>query len=254
MRVKLVDIDAIRPNPGQPRRVFDPEALRELARSIRLYGVLQPLTVRRMADGPELIAGERRLRAAKMAGLKQVPCIFVTVDRNASGVLALIENLQRQDLDWLEEAEGLARLIRLYGMSQEQAADAVGLSQSAVSNKLRLLRHPPQILEALRRFSLSERHARELLRLPVEQRLEAVEVMGQKNMTVACAQRYIDGLLAEKPKKPDLHKAVRDSRMVYNSLEKELKRLQGLGAACRWEKLEENGEIVVTVRIMLNDE
>ena len=249
MRVKLVDIDAIRPNPGQPRRVFDPEGLRELARSIRLYGVLQPLTVRRMADGPELIAGERRLRAAKMAGLKQVPCIFVSVDQNASGVLALIENLQRQDLDWLEEAEGLARLIRLYGMSQEQAASAVGLSQSAVSNKLRLLKHPPQILDALRKWGLSERHGRELLRLPVERRLDAVEVMGQRNMTVAGAQRYIDGLLAEKVKKPDLHRAVRDGRMVVNSIEKELKRLRGLGAACSWEKLEENGEIVVRIRI-----
>ena len=250
MRVKLVDIDAIRPNPGQPRQVFDPEGLRELARSIRLYGVLQPLTVRRMADGPELIAGERRLRAAKMAGLKQVPCIFVSVDRNASGVLALIENLQRQDLDWLEEAEGLARLIRLYGMSQEQAASAVGLSQSAVSNKLRLLKHPPRILEALRKYGLSERHGRELLRLPVEQRLDAVEVMGARAMTVAGAQRYIDGLLTEKPKKPDLHRAVRDGRMVVNSIEKELKRLQGLGAACSWEKLEENGEIVVRIRIL----
>jgi ParB family chromosome partitioning protein len=250
MRVKMVDIDTIRPNPGQPRRVFDPEGLRELARSIRLYGVLQPLTVRRMADGPELIAGERRLRAAKMAGLKQVPCIFVSVDQNASGVLALIENLQRQDLDWLEEAEGLARLIRLYGMSQEQAASAVGLSQSAVSNKLRLLKHPPQILEALRKWGLSERHGRELLRLPVERRLDAVEVMGQRAMTVAGAQRYIDGLLAEKPKKPDLHRAVRDGRMVVNSIEKELKRLQGLGAACSWEKREENGEIVVRIRIL----
>ena len=249
MRVKMVDIDTIRPNPGQPRRVFDPEALRELARSIRLYGVLQPLTVRRMADGPELIAGERRLRAAKLAGLRQVPCIFVTADQNASGVLALIENLQRQDLDWLEEAEGLARLIRLYGMSQEQAAEAVGLSQSAVSNKLRLLKHPPRILEALRRWNLSERHGRELLRLPVERRLDAVEVMGQRNMTVAGAQRYIDGLLEEKPKKPDLARAVRDSRVVYNSLEKELKRLQSLGAGCSWEKTETEEGIVLTVRI-----
>ena len=110
-RVQSVRLDRIRPNPLQPRRIFDPAGLQELAESIRQHGILQPLTVRKTADGPELVAGERRLRAARMAGLREVPCIFLSVDEEESGMLALVENLQRRDLDYLEEAAGLARLM-----------------------------------------------------------------------------------------------------------------------------------------------
>ena len=131
----------IRPNPGQPRKIFDPAGLQELAASIAEYGIVQPLTVRRRDGFYELVAGERRLRAARMAGLREVPCILLSVDEAQSGMVALVENLQRRDLDYIEEAEGLARLMRLYGLSQEQAAQRVGKSQSAVANKLRLLRH-----------------------------------------------------------------------------------------------------------------
>ena len=142
-RVLFVPVGSIRPNPSQPRRVFDQSALQELAASIAQYGILQPLTVRRAAGALELVAGERRLRAAKLAGLSEVPCILVSVDNESSGMLALVENLQRRDLDFIEEAEGLARLMRQYGLNQEQAARRVGKSQSAVANKLRLLRHSP---------------------------------------------------------------------------------------------------------------
>lgn len=155
----------IRPNPGQPRKIFDPAGLQELAASIAEYGIVQPLTVRRRDGFYELVAGERRLRAARMAGLREVPCILLSVDEAQSGMVALVENLQRRDLDYIEEAEGLARLMRLYGLSQEQAAQRVGKSQSAVANKLRLLRHSPQVLAMLRENQLSERHARALLRL-----------------------------------------------------------------------------------------
>ena len=112
----------IRPNPGQPRKIFDPAGLQELAASIAEYGIVQPLTVRRRDGFYELVAGERRLRAARMAGLREVPCILLSVDEAQSGMVALVENLQRRDLDYIEEAEGLARLMRLYGLSQEQAA------------------------------------------------------------------------------------------------------------------------------------
>ena len=159
----------IRPNPGQPRKIFDPAGLQELAASIAEYGIVQPLTVRRRDGFYELVAGERRLRAARMAGLREVPCILLSVDEAQSGMVALVENLQRRDLDYIEEAEGLARLMRLYGLSQEQAAQRVGKSQSAVANKLRLLRHSPQVLALLRENQLSERHARALLRLPEEE-------------------------------------------------------------------------------------
>ena len=124
-RVAFVPIDRIRPNPAQPRKVFDRQGLEELAASIAQYGVIQPLSVRRQADGYELVAGERRLRASRMAGLAEVPCILLSVDEESSGMIALVENLQRRDLDYMEEAEGLARLMRLYGLSQEQAAAKV---------------------------------------------------------------------------------------------------------------------------------
>ena len=138
-RIIFLPVDELRPNPAQPRRIFDETALQELAASIRQYGVLQPLSVRRRADGYELVAGERRLRAAKLAGLRSVPCVLLVLDDTQSGLVALVENLQRKDLDYLEEAAGLAQLIRRYGLSQEQAAARIGKSQSAVANKLRLL-------------------------------------------------------------------------------------------------------------------
>ena len=138
-RVIFLPVGAIHPNPRQPRRCFDPQALEELADSISQYGILQPLTVRRVTGNYELVAGERRLRAAKIAGLTEVPCILMAMDESQSSLAAMIENLQRRDLQFLEEAQGLARLMQLYGMSQEQVARRVGKSQSAVANILRLL-------------------------------------------------------------------------------------------------------------------
>ena len=137
-RVLYLPTDALHPNPHQPRRDFDEGALRELSESIRRYGILQPLTVRRTENGYELIAGERRLRAAKLAGLREVPCLLARSSEEESALLALIENLQRRDLHYLEEAAAIAQLIAAYGLSQEQAAEKLGKSQSAIANKLRL--------------------------------------------------------------------------------------------------------------------
>mgnify|MGYP004732784605 CR=1 FL=1 len=134
-RVFYLPVDSLRPNPNQPRRYFEEDALRELSESILRYGILQPLTVRRGESGYELIAGERRLRAAKLAGLREVPCLLARSDEEESALLALIENLQRSDLHYFEEAAAIARLIAAYGLSQEQAAERLGRSQSAVANK-----------------------------------------------------------------------------------------------------------------------
>ena len=139
-RVQYISLSQLAPNPQQPRRSFDEAALRELADSIRAYGILQPLTVRRVGSGYQLVAGERRMRAARIAGLREVPCLVAQVDEQDAGMLALIENLQRRDLDYMEEASAIARLLRRYGLSQQQAAEKLGRSQSAVANKLRLLR------------------------------------------------------------------------------------------------------------------
>ena len=162
-RVTMIAPEYISPNPDQPRRYFDPDGLSELADSIRAHGILQPLSVRRKGGGRyELIAGERRLRAAMICGLEQVPCLVLEVSRESSCLLSLIENLQRRDLDFWEEAKALERLTTVYGLSQEEAAAKVGKSQSAVANKLRLLRLPQDVLSLLRKNGFTERHARAL--------------------------------------------------------------------------------------------
>ncbi len=249
-RIVRLPVGSIRPNPAQPRTQFDPEALRELAQSIRNYGVLQPLSVRRVGDGWELVAGERRLRAARMAGLGEVPCIVLQVDEQDAGLLALIENLQRQDLDWLEQAQGLAQLIRQFGMSQEQAARRIGKSQSAVANKLRLLQHPPEVLEALRETGLSERHARALLRLddPAE-RLTLVWRAAREGWPVAKLEQAVDAAL--KPKRRPLFQGVRlrDARLLLNSLEHALQTARTAGLRARCGREETETEIVLTIHV-----
>ncbi len=251
-RVLFVPASLIRPNPGQPRRIFDREELQELAASIAQYGVLQPLSVRRRDGVYELVAGERRLRAARMAGLEQVPCIVLSVDDEQSGLMALVENLQRTDLDYVEEAEGIARLMRICSLSQEQVARKLGKSPSAVANKLRLLKHSPAVLDALRRHRLSERHARALLKLPEEgQRLDAVEVIAKQEMNVARAEAYIDSLLtAPPPPRRGIRKLLlRDVRLFLNSLDHHLQTMReaGIRADCGREETED--EIVLTIRL-----
>ena len=163
--LRFLQVEDIHINPNQPRKFFDEKALEELTASIRQYGLINPLTVRETGEGYELIAGERRLRASRGAGLHTVPCYVLPSSDQDSSVLALAENLQRQDLDFYEEAQGIARLIHVHGLTQQQAADKLGKTQSAIANKLRLLRLPPEVIALLRQYRFSERHARALLRL-----------------------------------------------------------------------------------------
>ena len=245
-RVLLLPAADIRPNPRQPRQVFEEAGLRELAASIRRHGILQPLTVRRMPEGWELIAGERRLRAARMAGLETVPCIEATADDGESALLALVENLQRQDLDFIEEAHGIRSLLDRFGMSQEQAARLLGKSQSAVANKLRILRHSPAVLEALREAGLTERHARALLRLSDEAAvLAAIQEIVRQNMSVARTERYIESLLSTPPVK-------RRSASVgafLNNLTQNLQKIQLSGIPAVSERRETDSQIVLTITI-----
>lgn len=188
--------EEIEPCPVQARKIFDDESLRELGESIRAYGILNPLTVRRRSGRYELIAGERRLRAAKLAGLCEVPCMVMEVDMENAGLISLIENLQRRDLDFIEEANGISQLIHMFGMSQEEAARRIGKSQSAVANKLRLLRLPEDILAKLREANLTERHGRALLRLDsVEKQRAALAHIAENALNVAATEEYIDSLL-----------------------------------------------------------
>ena len=245
-RVIFLPTKAIQPNPAQPRTIFQEEALDELANSIRQHGILQPLSVRRVGQRYELIAGERRLRAAKIAGLTDVPCIIMTMDDQESTTAAMIENLQRQDLDFIEEAQGIARLMEANSLSQEQAARLLGKSQSAIANKLRLLKHSPQVLNLLRQHRLTERHGRALLKLTSEEdKISAISVIAQAQMSVARTERYMEELLQKKEDAP--------SRVnlgaFLNNINQSLQRIQLSGIPAVSERKETDSQIVVTITI-----
>ena len=245
-RVVFLPDRAIKPNPAQPRKIFRQEALDELAESIRQHGILQPLSVRRVGTSYELIAGERRLRAAQMAGLREIPCIVMTMDEKESSMAAMVENLQRQDLDFIEEATGIARLMDQFSMSQEQAARLLGKSQSAVANKLRLLRHSDSVLRALREANLTERHARALLKLNSEsEKMAAIAVIAQHSMSVARTETYIEELLAGNPGK---NRKV-NLGLFLNNLTQTLQRIQLSGIPAVSERKETDSQIVLTITI-----
>ena len=245
-RVVFLPTGAIKPNPRQPRKVFQPEALDELAESIRRHGILQPLSVRKTVSGYELIAGERRLRASIATGLTEVPCLVKRKDDGESGIAAILENLQRQDLDFIEEAEGICALMESCSLSQEQAARVLGKSQSAIANKLRLLRHSPPVLEALRKASLTERHARALLKLPSEtQKLTVNSVIARQELSVAQTEKYIAQLL-EDPKEPAKKVQV---HTFLNHLTQSLQKIQLSGIPAVSERKETDRQIVLTITI-----
>lgn len=245
-RVVFLPARSIRANPAQPRKFFREESLEELAESIRQHGILQPLSVRRVGTGYELIAGERRLRAGIRAGLTEIPCIIMSMDDKESGMAALVENLQRQDLDYIEEAKGISRVMEQWSMSQEQAARLLGKSQSCVANKLRLLKHSPQVLQALRETGLTERHARALLKLPEEpKKLMAIATISRLEMSVARAEQYIDSLLA-----PQEEKALRANVASFlRNVGQTLTRIQQAGIPAISERRETDSQIVLTITI-----
>lgn len=248
-RVVFLPVRSIRPNPTQPRQIFDQEALHELAESISRHGVLQPLSVRRQGNLYELVAGERRLRAAKLAGLEEVPCLLMTMDENQSALVALVENLQRKDLDYIEEARGLARLMQLAGLSQEQAAAKIGKSQSAVANKLRLLRHSGPVLEALRAGGLTERHARALLRLPGEpEKLLTIDRVVKEGLTVAQTEEFIKTQTAQKQERTR-HPRSPDVRAFLTGLTENLAKIQRAGIPAVSHREETEREITLTITI-----
>lgn len=252
-RVRYIPINAVRPNPQQPRRSFDETALRELADSISAYGILQPLTVRDRGGVYELVAGERRLRAARIAGLREVPCLIAEVGEEDAALLALIENLQRRDLDYMEEAAAIARLIRRYGLSQQQAAEKLGKSQPTIANKLRLLRLSAPVIDCLRQYGLTERHARTLLRLTdPEQQLAAARHIGKGGLNVAQTEQYIDRLTAENRTEPPRRRPtyiIKDVRLFLNSVERGVRLMQSAGVGAEVGRRDTEEEILLTIHI-----
>ncbi len=252
-RVQYIPLGRIRPNPQQPRHSFDEEGLAELAASIRSCGILQPLTVRRAGEGYELVAGERRLRAARIAGLREVPCLVAQVGEEDSALLALMENLQRRDLDCWEEAQAIARLISRYGLSQEEAARRLGRAQPTVANKLRLLRLPEDVRALLRENGLTERHARALLRLqdPEVQRRAAGDIV-RRGMNVAQAEAYVEKLLQSAQVTPPRGRStyiIKDVRLFLNSVDRGLHLMRQAGVDAGWDRQDTDREILLTIRI-----
>jgi ParB family chromosome partitioning protein len=245
-RVVFLPAKAIKPNPSQPRKIFREEALAELAESIRQHGILQPLSVRRLGATYELIAGERRLRAGIQAGLTEIPCIVMNMDDRESGAAALVENLQRQDLDFIEEARGISLLMEQGRLSQEHVARLLGKSQSAIANKLRLLRHSAGVLAAIREGGLTERHARALLKLPTEQqKLQVIATVTRLGMSVARTERYIEDLLQT----PEVKPAKANVGAFLNGLNQSLARIQSSGIPAVSERRETDSQIVLTITI-----
>ena len=255
--VLWLEPEQIRPGAVQPRMQFPEAELQELAQSVGEYGLLNPLTVRRRGADYELIAGERRLRAARLAGLTEVPCIVMDVDLQQASLIALVENLQRRDLDFVEQARGIAQLIRQFGLRQEECARKLGKSQSAIANKLRLLRLPEDVLLGLRNAALTERHGRALLRLatPEEQRAALGQFIAQ-DMNVAAAEAYVDALLTDPepaPKEPEGEKqrtfVLKDVRVFLNSLTRNLELMKQGGIDAGMEQRETDDALILTISI-----
>lgn len=254
-KISDIPIIKIRPNKAQPRKVFNEDDLNALSMSITENGILQPLTVRKVsATEYELIAGERRLRASVMAGLRKVPCIVIKCSEKESAVYALLENLQRSDLGMFEEARGVSRLIRRYGLTQQEAAVKLGKTQSTIANKLRLLRLTYEEQEWIENAGLSERHARALLKLGDEgARREALSKIISENLNVQQTENYINLLLNSNPKdekKQGFSKAViKDVRIFVNTINKAVDTMRLAGIDAQADKTDTDNFIEYTIRI-----
>ena len=255
--VTYLPVGRIEPNPAQPRKNFNPEELRDLSHSISENGVIQPITVRQIKDKYVLVAGERRLRASIMAGLREIPAIISDMDERESSLVALIENLQRSDLDFFEEAQGIHNLIRTYGFSQEEAARKLGKSQSAVSNKLRLLRLPADIIRKIIENGLSERHARALLRIEsADEQNAALDYIIQKGLNVSQADQYIENLLIThdnpQTKNPRSLFVFKDVRPFVNTINHAIETLRSSGIKADVSKSEDEQALYMTISIFKN--
>lgn len=247
-------VDMIDPNPGQPRRYFDGEALLALSDSIKKYGILQPLSV--TYDGGTgryvLVAGERRLRAARLLGMDRVPAVVIEADRGRSEELAIIENIQREDLNIFEEARAIASLITKYGMTQETAAGKLSVSQSYVANKLRLLKLSAEEAESILEAGLTERHARALLRIKEQERRgAALRHIIKGRMNVAMTEEYIDGLvLAPKEEKRQTVKlGIRDIKLFCNTIDKAVDTIKRAGIPVSTSRTDAPDHTEITISI-----
>lgn len=250
--IHMILMELIEPNPYQPRKNFDPEKIEELAQSIKTYGLLQPIIVREYKRKYQLVAGERRHLACKKLGWSRVPALVREYSDSGMAAIALIENLQRENLNFLEEAEGLEKLIREFGLTQEVLAQRLGKSQSTIANKLRILKLSDNVKGIIKNSALSERHARALLKLPLEeQQLQAVEKIAGGDLNVKQTENLVEALLAKegkgKPRSPKV--VIRDLRIFLNTLRQAVQFIENAGLKPR--VIEEDCGDYYEVRICL---
>ena len=256
-RIVEVDVSEIVPNPHQPRTGFDPADIQSLVESIAQHGILQPLTVRRGEGCYELVAGERRLRAATLAGMQAVPCIILEISSRNSAVMALVENIQRQDLSFFDEASAIEKLITYYGMTQEDAAAKLGKAQSTIANKLRLLRLTAEEREIIMKYNLTERHARALLRLAApEERLAVLEKVVRNNLNVEKTEHAVEELLGQRRKRESYRKrskGFQNVRIFVNTITRAVETMQAAGIAADSQKIQREDYIEYRVRIPIGE-
>lgn len=251
-QIHYVPIKKIRPNPYQPRKDFEPEKIAELMQSIKTYGLLQPIIVRKTKTGYELVAGERRLRACEQLGWTEIPVVIKDFSESAMATVALIENLQRENLSYFEEAAGYERLLREFNLTQEVLAQRIGKSQSTIANKLRLLKLPPKIKEKLIAHDLTERHARALLKLPTEEAQEKIlREICNLGYTVKQTEQRVAAYLRqlEVPQKERKKVVIRDLRIFLNTIRQAVSLLEsgGLGPKLKERDMGDYLEITITI-------
>lgn len=278
-KIHMIPADLIRPNPSQPRKSFDDEAILRLSESIKQYGILQPLSVRSSCSLPdeklisgeiqligedhtyyEIIAGERRFRAAKLAGMTKLPCIIMTVDSKKSAELAIIENIQREDLNIFEQASAIASLIDIYKLTQEQIAGMLSVSQSYIANKLRILKLTANERTLILESHLTERHARAVLRISdISARLQAIKTIIAHEMNVSKTEAYIEQLLSgstgDKAARPITGKrklVLKDIRLFYNTIDRAIDTIERAGISVAKERRDSEGVTELIIRISSN--
>lgn len=258
-KILNIPIKNIRPNPYQPRKTFSKIALEELSESIKTYGIIQPISVRQITEESfELVAGERRLRASELAQLDTISAIVVNMKDQDSAVIALIENLQREDLNYIEEAEGYANLIEDHGLTQQELAERVGKNQSTIANKLRILRLSDNLKRMLLENKLTERHARALLKLPGEElQLEVLEKIVKNDLTVKKTEILIKSMLEEltKEEEPENRQSVKSMinlKIYLNTLRNTFNTIKDSGVEAKYEERDKGDFIEVVVKIPKN--
>ena len=247
-RVMEIPIEDVVPNPYQPRKIFSQVSLEELSNSIKVYGIIQPITVRAKDGKYELIAGERRLRAAKLAELKTIPAIINNMNDESSAVLALLENLQREDLNFIEEAIGYENLIKEHAFTQQQLAEKLGKNQSTVANKLRILKLPNDIKMKLIENNLTERHARAFLKLPSEDLMQSV--LDKVKKTEKLIQDVLEETkVQEEPDKKQNIKGAMSIRIYINTIKQAFDAISNTGIDAKYNEIDKGDYMEVVVKI-----